>query len=105
MQSPKKGAAKKIHREQSTSSQEEMDEDDPISAHEATAKANLEDGDYEPQETVDIHEITQSKKPRRSSRPIKKPTKYGQTETLSDYEHTDETQTSTPFSRLQNFAL
>ena len=106
MQTPKKGGAKKTHKEQSTSSQEEEDEDDTIPAHEATAEANLKDADYEPQETVDIHEITQGKKPRRSSRPTKKPTKYGQTETLSTDEDTDEAQTNTPIKGskvIENF--
>ena len=65
---------KKTNKEQSTSSQEEEDEDDTIPAREATAEVNLMDADYELQENVDIHEITQSKKPRRSSRPTKKPT-------------------------------
>ena len=77
VQSPKKGGAKKTHKEQSKSYQEEEDKDDTIPAHEATAQANLKDADYEPQEVVDIHEITQGKKPRRSSRPTKKLTKYG----------------------------
>ena len=52
--------------------------------------------DYKPQETVDIDEITHGVKPRRSSRPKKKPIKYGQTEKLSTNEDTDKTQTSTP---------
>ena len=59
--SPKKGGAKKTHRELSPSSPEKEDEDNTITAHEVPAEANKKDADYEPQETVDIHEITQAK--------------------------------------------
>ena len=112
VKSPKKVGAKKTHKEQSTSSREDEAEDDTaeanheLPAHEATTEANLKDADYEPQETVDIHEITQGKKSRRSSRPTKKPTKYGQTETLSTDEDTDEAHTNTPIKGskgIENF--
>ena len=63
VQSPKKGDAKKQHKDQYASSQEE-DGDDTIPAHEATAEANPKDADYEPQESIDIHEINHGKKPR-----------------------------------------
>ena len=104
VQSPKKGDAKKQHRDQYASSQEE-DGDDTIPAHhEATAEANLKDADYEPQDSIDIHEINQGKKPRRSNRLKKKTTKYGQTETLSTDDDTDETQTSTPIKGPKGIA-
>ena len=106
VQSPKNGGVQKLHREQSTSSQEEEDAYDTIPAYEATAEANLKDADYEPQETVDFHEITKDKKPRRSSRPKKKPTKHVQMETLSTDEDTDEAETSTPIKGskgIENF--
>ena len=99
----KKGGAKKQHKDQYASSQEE-DEDDTIPAHEATAEAKLKDADYEPQESIDIHKINQGKKPRRSNRLKKKPTKYGQTETLSTDDDTDETQTSTPIKGSKGIA-
>ena len=103
VQSPKKGDAKKQHKDQYASSQEE-DGDDTIPAHEATAEANPKDADYEPQESIDIHEINQGKKPRRSNRLKKKTTKYGQTETLSTDDDTDETQTSTPIKSPKGIA-
>ena len=103
VQSPKKGGKKKLHRDQYASSQEE-DEDDTIPAHEATADANLKDADYEPQEPIDIQEINQGKKPRRSNRLTKKPTKFGQTETLSDDDNTGEAQTSTPIKGSKGIA-
>ena len=103
VQSPKKGSGKKQHRDQYASPQEE-DEDNTIPAHEATVEANLNDADYEPQELIDIHEINQGKKPRRSNRLKKKPTKYGQTETLSTDDDTDETQTSTPIRGSKGIA-
>ena len=71
MHSPKKGDVKKTHRDLSPSSQEAEDEDSTIPALEVTAEANQEDVDYEPPEPVDIHELTQGEKPRRSSRPTK----------------------------------
>ena len=95
--------AKKQHRDQYASSQEE-DGDETIPAHEATAEANLKDADYEPQESIDIYEINQVKKPRRSNRLKKKTTKYGQTETLSTDDDTDETQTSTPIKGSKGIA-
>ena len=97
VQSPKKGGTKKVHIEQSTSSQEGdyEDEDETITAHEATTEADQEDLDYEPKEAVDIDEITKGKKPRRSNRSKKKPLKYGLTENLSTDDDGDETQTST----------
>ena len=103
VQSPKKGGAKKLHRDHYASSQEE-DEDDTIPAHEATAEANLKDADYEPPEPINIHEINQGKKPRQSNRLTKKPTKFGQTETLSTDDDTDEAQTSTPIKGSKGLA-
>ena len=103
VQSPKKGDAKTQHKDQYASSQEE-DGDDTIPAHETTAEANSKDADYEPQESIDIHEINQGKKPRRSNRLKKKTTKYGQTKTLSTDDDTDETQTSTPIKSPKGIA-
>ena len=60
--------------------------------------------DYEPQETVDFDEITHGKKPRRRSRPTKKLMKYGQTDTLSTDEDTDEAQTSNPIKGPKGIA-
>ena len=100
----KKGGAKKQHRDQYSSSQEEEEEDDTIPAHEATAEANLRDADDEPQESIEIHGINRGKKPRRNNRLKKKPTKYGQTETLSTDDDTDETQTSTPIKGSKGIA-
>ena len=98
IQSPRKGGTKKLHREQSTSSQEKdyEDEDETIPAHEATTEADQKDWEYEQKkEAVDIDEITKGKKPGRSNRPTKKPLKYGLTENLSTDDDRDETQTST----------
>ena len=80
----------------SPSSQEAEDKNDTIPALDLTAEADQEEVDYVPQEPVDIHEINQGKKPRSSIRPIEKPKKYGQSETLSTDEDTDENRTSTP---------
>ena len=103
VQSSKKGGAKKQPRDQYASSQEE-DQDNTIPAQQATAEANLKDADNEPQESIDIHEINQGKKPRRNNRLKNKPTKYGQTETLSTDDDTDENQTSTPIKGSKGIA-
>ena len=97
---PRKGARRRTE----SDPHPHEDEDDTISAHKVTAEANRKGADYEPQETVYIHEITQGKKPRRSTRPTKKSTKYGQTETLSTDEYADEARTSTPVKGSKSVA-
>ena len=102
----RKGGIKKVHKEQSTSSQEGdyKDEDEAIPAHEAKTEADQKDLDYEPKEAVDIDEITKGKKPRSSNRSNKKPLKYGLTENLSTDDDRDETQTSTPIKGPKGIA-
>ena len=66
--------------------------------------SNNEDSDYNPPEDPSIQAIAEHKNPRRSNRPTKKPEKYGQSETLTTDEDTEDSENSPPRKRFTGIA-
>ena len=105
VQSPRKGATGEKKQKTTTPPDSPFeDEDVELEPSQQRILSNNEDSDYNPQEDPSIQVIAAHKNPRRSNRPTKKPEKYGQSETLTTDEDTEDSENSHPRKRFTGIA-
>ena len=102
VQSPRKGTT--VAKNQKTTTPPDSpfeDEDFELEPARQRKHSNNEDSEYNPQEDPSIQAIATHKNPGRSNRPTKKPEKYGQSETLTTNEDTEDSENSPQESASQ----
>ena len=105
VQSPRKGTTGAKNQKTTTPPDSPFeDEDLELEPARQRKHSNNEDFDYNPQEDPSIQAIAAHKNPRRSNRPTKKPEKYGQSETLTTDEDTEDSENSPPRKRFTGIA-